>query len=112
MSLLGELINIITKENIPVQTVSFSPPAPDYYAVLTPLSDTFEVFANNRPQQNIEEVRISLFDKGNYTSKKNKLVKALLNADITITDRRYIGYEDDTKIHHYAIDCGKSYEIT
>ena len=78
---------------------------------LRPLSDSFEVFANNRPQQNIEEVRISLI-KAITHQKKNKLVKVLLDADITITDRRYIGYEEDTKYYHYAIDCGKNYEIT
>ena len=35
------------------------------------------------------------------------------NADygdsFTITDRRYIGHEDDTGYHHYAIDVAKYY---
>ena len=33
-----------------------------------------------------------------------------MNADITITDRRYIAHEDDTGYHHFAIDVAKDYE--
>ena len=36
---------------------------------------------------------------------------AILAAGITITDRRYIGHEDDTGYHHYAIDVAKNYEL-
>jgi len=28
-----------------------------------------------------------------------------------VTDRRYIGHEDDTDYHHYAIDVAKEYEL-
>ena len=52
---------------------------------------------------------MSLFCKENYTKIKNRLVKTTLNADMTITDRRYIGFETDTGYHHYAIDVAKSY---
>jgi hypothetical protein len=31
--------------------------------------------------------------------------------DITITDRQYVGFENDTKFHHYAIDVMKEYEM-
>ena len=48
--------------------------------------------------------------KRNYTAIKNTIVRALLNADITITDRRYIAHEDDTGYHHFAIDVAKDYE--
>nr|WP_278532777.1 hypothetical protein [Dehalococcoides mccartyi] len=44
-------------------------------------------------------------------SLKNQIVRALLDADFTITDRRYIGHEDDTGYHHYAIDVAKNYEL-
>ena len=36
---------------------------------------------------------------------------ALLNADFTVTERRYIGHEDDTGYHHYAIDVAKNYRL-
>ena len=42
---------------------------------------------------------------------KSKIVGALLAADFTITDRIYIGHEDDTGYHHYAIDVAKIYPI-
>ena len=50
-----------------------------------------------------------LFCKENYLKTKNTIVHALLASDITVTDRRYIGHEDDTGYHHYAIDVAKSY---
>lgn len=42
---------------------------------------------------------------------KNKIICVVLNAEMTITDRRYIGHEDDTGYHHYAIDVAKQYEM-
>jgi len=84
---------------------------PDEYLVLTPLTDTFAVYGDNRPLADINEVRISLFSKNNYLQRKNQLVRMLLQADFVITDRRYIGHEDDTGYHHYAIDVAKYYEL-
>jgi hypothetical protein len=51
-----------------------------------------------------------MFSKNNYLQRKNQLVRMLLQADFVITDRRYIGHEDDTGYHHYAIDVAKEYE--
>jgi hypothetical protein len=79
--------------------------------VLTPLTDTFAVYGDNKPLADINEVRISLFSKNNYLQRKNQLVRMLLQADFVITDRRYIGHEDDTGYHHYAIDVAKYYEL-
>jgi len=111
MSLLSELKTIIEAQNIPVETGVFKDTAPSRYAVLTPLTDRYGLFSDNLPSQDTEEVRISLFDKGNYKAAKKSLEKAVLSADITVTGRRYIGHEDDTGYHHYAIDTAKSYEI-
>jgi len=52
---------------------------------------------------------LSYFNKGSYTKQKNAMIRALLGADFVITDRRYIGHEDDTGFHHYAIDVAKHY---
>ena len=109
MSLLSELNTIAGGCGIPVETGVFTDPAPDTYLVLTPLSDSFDLHADDRPGINTQEVRLSLFTKGSYTTLKNRLVCALLGADFYITDRRYIGHEDDTGYHHYAIDAAKSY---
>ena len=109
MSLLSELKDIAENCGVKVETGVFSDAPPDEYIVLTPLSDSFEMHCDNLPEYEIQEVRISIFSKGNYTALKNKFVTALLKADITITDRRYIGHEDDTGYHHYAVDTAKSF---
>jgi len=110
MSLLSELKTISGQCEIPVETGVFSGVPPDLYLVITPLIDTFEVHADNEPGYEVQEARLSLFVKGSYTRYKNQLVRTLLGADFTITDRRYIGHEDDTGFHHYAIDVAKPYK--
>ena len=109
MSLLSELNTLLSGCGVPVETGVFSDAAPDTYLVLTPLSDTFDLHADNRPGIDTQEVRLSLFTKGSYTKLKNRLVRTLFSADFYITDRRYIGFETDTGYHHYAIDVAKSY---
>ncbi|OPZ85949.1 MAG: hypothetical protein BWY74_03771 [Firmicutes bacterium ADurb.Bin419] len=110
MSLLGEL-NALLSNLIPIQTGVFSDTPPNRYMVITPLSDTFIAFMDDKPRHETQEARLSIFDKGNYNKIKNQIVKTLLNADIIITDRRYIGHEDDTGYHHFAIDVAKDYEL-
>ena len=111
MSILSELNTLFETANIPVETGIFSGVPPDEYLVLTPLTDTFAVFGDNKPLADINEVRVSLFSKNNYLQRKNQLVRMLLQADFVITDRRYVGHEDDTGYHHYAIDVAKYYEL-
>lgn len=111
MSILSELNTLLETENIPVETGVFSGVPPDEYLVLTPLTDTFAVYGDNKPLADINEVRVSIFSKNNYLQRKNQLVRMLLQADFVITDRRYIGHEDDTGYHHYAIDVAKYYEL-
>jgi hypothetical protein len=110
MSILSEL-NTLISPLLSVETGVFSGVPPNEYVVLTPLADTFAVFGDNKPLADINEVRVSLFSKNNYLQRKNQLVRILLQADFVITDRRYIGHEDDTGYHHYAIDVAKYYEM-
>ncbi len=111
MSLLSEINHVSDLCQIPVETGIFSGVPPDVYLVITPLIDLFEVHADNTPGFEVQEARISLFSKNNYMTIKNTFIRALLEAELTITDRRYIGHEDDTGYHHYAIDVAKSYEF-
>lgn len=111
MSLLYELNTLLADCGIPVETGVFSDKAPDAYLVITPLSDTFELHADNAPGYEMQEARLSLCSKGGYTKVKNAIVRTLLGADFYITDRRYIGYETDTGYHHYVIDVAKIYEL-
>ena len=109
MSLLSELKDIAENCGVKVETGVFSDTPPDEYIVLTPLADSFEMHCDNLPEYEIQEVRISIFSKGNYTALKYKLTASIFKADISITDRRYIGHEDDTGYHHYAVDTAKSF---
>ena len=111
MSLLSELSAIAKKLKISAQTAGYSGNAPDEYLVFTPLYDSFELLADNAPTADVQEVRISFFTKGNYTRTVIRLVKALLSADITVTARKYVGHEDNTGYHHYAVDTAKNYEM-
>ena len=104
MSMLEELNLIVESAGLPVETGVFSATAPDEYVVITPISDHFALFSDDAPSMNIEEARLSLFSKRNYTQKKDLLVRILLTAGFTVSDRRYIGYEEETKYHHYSID--------
>lgn len=111
MSLLSDLTAIANTLDFPVETGVFSDTPPDLYLVLTPLSDIFDLHADNSPGVDVQEVRISLFCKGKYTTPKSALLRALIAADLTITGRQYIGHEDDTGYHHYAIDVANFYEM-
>lgn len=111
MSILTELKKVIKSCGLPIETGIFSGVPPDEYAVLTPLTDDYGLHADNVPGIEIENVRISIFSKNNYIPLKNRLCKALLIADFTITDKRYNGHENDTGYHHYVIDAAKYYEM-
>ena len=111
MSLLSELAEIAKRLKIPARTAVYSGKPPDEYLVFTPLYDSFELHSDNKPEIDVQEARISLFSKGNYNRAASRLVRALLCADITITARKYVGHEDDTGYHHYAVDTAKNYEM-
>ena len=111
MNILSELTTLINTLNVPIETGVFSGVPPDEYLVLTPLTETFAVFGDNKPTQEVQEVRISLFSKNNYLARKNQLVRIILQADFVISDRRYVGHEDDTGYHNFCIDVAKEYNF-
>ena len=110
MSMLEELNTIVESAGLPVETGVFSGTAPDAYVVITPISEHFALFSDDTPGMNIEEARLSLFSKKNYTQKKDLLVRTLLTAGFTVSDRQYIGHEADTGYHHYSIDLAQERE--
>ena len=107
--MLEELNTIVESAGLPVETGVFSTTAPDAYVVITPISEHFELFSDNAPGMNIEEARTSLYSKGNYCAMKRQLVRLLLTAGFLVSERRYIGLEEDTGYHHFAIDVAKEY---
>ena len=111
MSILSDIQTVLTPLNIPIETGVFTDAAPAQYIVVTPLSDTFDLQADNAPGVDVQESRLSLFSQGSYTAAKNAVVRALLAADMTITARQYIGFETDTGYHHYNVDVAHYYEM-
>ena len=108
-SILAELKQIVLQLAIPVQTGSFQKKPPDEFLVLMPMTEIFPEHADNTPQFTQPEVRLSLYSKGSYTRLTDTLVRQLLQADFTVTNRQYIEYETDTGYHHYEIDVTKAY---
>ena len=110
MSILEDLSALCAGLEVPVETGVFSGEAPDAYIVITPLSDTFDLHADNAPGVDVQEARLSLYVKGSYTALKNRLVRLLLRNGFTVTGRMYNGYETDTGYHHYTVDAAQYYE--
>ena len=111
MSVLADIQTALSVLGIPIETGVFTDTAPAKYIVVVPIADTFDLHADNAPGIDVQEARLSLYVQGNYMADKKALVKTLLGADFTITDRRYIGYETETGYHHYAVDVAKYYEM-
>lgn len=111
MSILEELNTNLAPLKIPIETGVFTGTVPDEYLVITPLSDTFALHADNAPGADLQEARISIFTKGSYTQLKRRVTSALLKAELTITDRRYLGFDTETGYHGYSVDVQKNYEL-
>ena len=108
MSLLENLNSILSELDIEIETGTFSNKAPDQYLVLVPIISNYELYADNEPQIDVEEIRISIYSKWNYLSLKKSIEKKLIKSDITITDRRYNGFEKDTGYHHLLLMSQKT----
>ena len=111
MSILEDLTSLLATKGVPVETGIFSDEASESYIVITPLSDTFDLHADNAPGVDVQEARLSLYTQGSYTALKNRIVRLLLREDFTITGRMYNGYETDTGYHHYTVDVAQYYEM-
>lgn len=111
MSVLSDIQSALSGLDIPIETGVFSDTAPDKYIVVIPIADTFDLHADNAPGIDVQEARLSIYAKGSYTKEKNAVVRTLLAADFTITDRRYIGYETETGYHHFVVDVAKFYDM-
>lgn len=84
MSLLSEIKAAVTNCGLPVETGVFSDEPPEEYVVVTPLADTYELHADNLPEYETQEARLSLFSRGNYLKRKKQLSKTLLAADLPL----------------------------
>ena len=103
MSLLNNLTTLINQLNVPVETGVFSDEAPEQYIVLIPVTSNYDLYADNLPTIDVEEVRISIYSKTNYLNLKRRIERLILSNELTITDRRYNGFEKESKYHHYNL---------
>lgn len=111
--LLEQLMEIADKLGLPFEVGLYTDtPAPQTYLVATPLTDVLDVFADNQPSVEVEEVRLALFTRGNYLDLRSRITRALLDTGLTITARTYVGFEADTGFHHYAIDVATHHTYT
>ena len=110
--ILSELNTLLDTLNIPVETGQFSGKAPNLYVVLEPLTDVFDLYADNLPYWDTQEVRIVLFARENYLSAKKRILSALTTEDFTITDRAYVQFDRESGYHQYAIDVEKTYTFS
>ena len=103
MSINELVINTLKPLNIPITAIQNSIKN-DKYIVLIPLYETFDVYADNKPTIEIQEVQLAIYCKGNYLALKKQITTLLIDAGFIITNSKYIEYEEDTKLHHYVID--------
>lgn len=111
MNILSEAKSLLSSLKIPIETGVFKGEAPSEYIVLTPLSDSFPLNADDKPQADEQELRVTLYSKNNYIKRKNEIVRLLIGAFFVITDRSYGGYDTVAGYHQYTIDIAKNYEM-
>jgi hypothetical protein len=104
VSIYELIINTLEPLNIPVSINENTDKAAERYIVIIPLYDAFDVFADNMPSIEVSEIELAVYSKGNYLKLAKDISILLIDAGFTITNRRYLEYEKDTKLHHYIID--------
>lgn len=106
MSLNERVINALAPLNVSVTVIENPTDSGkrDKFIVIIPTSDNFELYADDKPLATVETAELALYCKGNYLGFRDKVTELLITADITITNRRYLEFEQDTDYHHYIIE--------
>jgi len=109
VSIYELIINTLKPLNIQVTINKNANKSVVKYVTLIPLYEGFDVYADNKPEIEITEVELAVYSKGNYLELVKNIVRLLTDAGFTITNRKYIEYEEDTKLHHYVIDLAMEF---
>jgi hypothetical protein len=107
--ILRELLLLLSALSIPTQTGVFSGTAPEAYAVMYPVSEEFTLYGDNLPHGVISCVLLALFSKGSYIDLETELTAALVQSDFCVSDRRYMGCDEETGYHRFDITVEKLY---
>lgn len=110
MNILSELTSLIKGINIPVESGTFKDKAPETYVVLVPLNDSYPLMADDKPQVDYQECRITIYSKVNYLTVKRQITSLALANDFYISGRTYNGFEPGTSYYQYTIDVAKNYD--
>ena len=105
MSVNEKIVTALQSLNIPITVAENTKKDLSEFIVLIPLTDRLSGYSDNKPSMTYGEVELALYTKGNYLSLRNRITQLLLEANIGITERRYIEYETETGYHHYIIDA-------
>lgn len=106
MSLNEQIITSLAPLNVSV-TVAEHPTDTqkrEKFIVIIPTNDNFGLHADDKPLAAVETAELALYCKGNYLGFRDKVTERLIAADITIINRRYLEFEQDTDYHHYIIE--------
>ena len=90
----------VTVSEYPVNDEKGKPQQPNTFLVIIPGTDDFPVCSDDRPIVETDKVEMALYCKGNYLKRRDEITTRLLDADITITSRKYMEFEKETKYHH------------
>ncbi len=109
MSIYELIINTLEPLNIQVTMNQNTDKSVKQYVTLIPLYEGFDVYADNKPEIEITEVELAIYSKDNYLKLTKDISRLLIDSGFTITNRKYIEYEEDTKFHHYIIDVAMEF---
>lgn len=105
LSVNEKIIMALKSLNIPISVMENTKKGLSEFIVLIPLTDRLSGYSDNKPSVTYGEAELALYTKGNYIPLRDEITRLLLEADIGITERRYIEYETETGYHHYIIDA-------
>ena len=103
-SINKQVIAALTELKLPIDVSVTKSKGADAFLVINPQYDTPKQYADDVPQTLVQEIELALYKRGNYLELKDKIMKYLITAGITVSDGRYIEYETDTKYHHYVFE--------
>ena len=104
MTIYERVIKALEPLNITVSTLEHftDKGVTDNFIVIVPENDNID-YADDKPIAFTENAELQLYCKGNYIGFRDKVTNALISADITITSRQYLEYEQDLDFHCYSI---------
>lgn len=101
MTLNERIITALAPLDISVTVTEHTPDGAERFCVIIPEQDGFECCGDDRPISGTEQVELALYCQGNYLAYRDEVLKLLVGAGITVASGRYLGFEEDTKYHHY-----------